>query len=293
MTASTLSNTMAANQDDTSNQVHNSTVRGLSRVKRYFKDMLLSASKKTPKRSQSSSSNGTSSKTPHRISSSSLHGGSSESHIGLPRKQNDSVYFVNGLQKLLPVTHERLLSSAPKNQTYRQAGIPPFVHGGSGKLAVGCTMTSPYDPGNIALSSPMSNLHRGGPNSSKATDAQGVGRSGQCFLAGSTKATPHNSPAQGLRQESQSGSYATSDASVTSVPQPWLDGIFTARVPQPGGGSKTEPPAVCPPSRIIVQRHVLIMIKAFAGILATSSTICETTSDFPSGTPIFTTSAFP
>jgi hypothetical protein len=255
---------MAANQDDTSNQVHNSTVRGLSRLKRYLKDMLLLASKKIAKRSQSPSSNGTSSKTPHRISSSSLPGSFDGSSIGYPRKHSDSAYFVDGLvktgsrkQELLPVTHGCLLPSAPENRTsYRQAGIPPSVHGSSHELAIDCTVTIPYDLGEIAFSSTMSDLNRGGLNSSKVTDAKSVGISGQCCPAGNTKATTRKSSTQGLCQGSQPRSYATSDASVTSVPQPWLDQNFPARIPQRGGGSKTELPTVCPSSTAIVRRHV-------------------------------------
>jgi hypothetical protein len=254
---------MATNQDNTSNQTHNSTIRGLSRLKRYLKCVLPSASKKTPTRSQSPSSNRTSSKPPRRIPSSSLPSSFDESSIGWPQKHNDSVHFVDDLVKtgsrkenLLPVTHERLLSSAPENQKYRQAGILPFVYGGSDELAIACTMTSPYDPGDIALSSTMSDLHRGGLTSSKVTDAKSVGISGQCCPAGNTKATTRNSSTHGLRQGFQPRSYATSDASVTSVPQPWLDQNFPARVPQPGGGSKTKLPTVCPSSTTIVRRHV-------------------------------------
>jgi hypothetical protein len=255
---------MAADQDNTSNQIHNNTIRGLSRLKRYLKSILPSASKKTPKRCQSPSSNRTSSKTAHQISSHSLYGGPSESHIGLPRKQNDSIYSVDARfetggkkQKLLPNTHVHLLSSALENQiSHSQAGTPPCVHGSSDNFAIGCNGTSPYDLGDIALSSTMSDLNRRRLNSIKATDAQSVGTSGQCYPAGNSNATPHNSSTQGLRKESQPRGYATSVASVTSVPQPWLDQNFSLRAPQPGGESNTGLPTVCPSSRAIVRRDV-------------------------------------
>jgi hypothetical protein len=223
-----------------------------------------SISFKTPKRSQSPSSNRTSSKTSHRISSHSLRGGSSESHIGLSQKQNDPMYSVDARfetggkkQKLLPNTHVHLLSSALGNPiSHRQAGTPPCVHGSSDNLAIYCTGTSPYDLGDITLSSTMSDLNRRRLNSSKATDAQSVGTSRQCCPAGNTDATPHNSSTQGLREGSQPRGYATSVPSVTSVPQPWLDQNFSLRAPQPGGESKTGLPTVCPSSRAIVRWHM-------------------------------------
>jgi hypothetical protein len=254
---------MAVDQDDISNQIHNSTVRSLSRLKRCLKNMLPSALKKTAKKPQLPSSNRTSSESSHRTSSPGLHGASGESNIYYPRGHNDSVYPVNDLvktgsrkQKLLPNTHEGLLSSATQHQTlYCQPEISPSLHEGSDKLAMGRTMTS-LGPGDIVRSSKMSDLSKGGLNSSKVTVARGIGRSGQYLPAGSTKVTPRNSSTQNLCQDSQPGSYATSKPSVTSAPQPRLDHNFPGRSSQPGGGLKTKIPTVCPSSRAIILRHV-------------------------------------
>jgi hypothetical protein len=244
---------MAVDEDNTSNQIHNSTVRSLSRLKRYLKNMLPSASKTTLKKSQLPSPNRTSSGSSHRTSSSSLHGASSESNIDYPRGQNNSVYSVNSLvktgskkQKLLPNTHEGLISSATQHQTlYRQSEIPPSSHESSDELAMCLTMTS-LGSGDIVRSSKMSDLSKGRLNSSKVTDARGVRRSGQYLPARSTRVTPQNSSTQNLCQDSQPGSYATSKPSVTSVPQPLLDQNSFGRFLQPDGGLKTELPTVCP-----------------------------------------------
>jgi hypothetical protein len=203
---------MAVDQDNTSNQIHNSTVRRLSRLKRCLKNLLPSASMKTLKKPQLPISSRTSSGSSHRTSRSSLHGASSESNIDCPRGQNSSVYPVNGLvktgskeQMLLPNTHEGLLSFATQHQTlYCQPEIPPFLHEGSNKLTMARTMTS-LGPEVIIRSSKMSDLSKGEPNSSKVTDARGVGRSGQYFPARPTEVTPQNSscvsrlPARELR----------------------------------------------------------------------------------------------
>jgi hypothetical protein len=243
---------MAVNRDDTSNQIHNSTVRRLSRLKRYLKDILPTASKKTPKRSQLPSPNRTTSGSSHRISSSSLHDVSSEPNIDCPREHNDSLYPVDGLvktrskkQKLLPNTHEGLLSSDTQHQTsYRQPGIPSSLHASSNILAIGLNMTSPGQ-GDIVCSSTVSDLSKGGLNSSKMTDARGIVRSGQYFPAEPTRVTSHNSSTQNLCQDSEPGSYATFNPSVTSVSRLRLDQNFPGRYPQPDGGLKTKLPTVC------------------------------------------------
>lgn len=254
---------MSVEQDNTSNQIHKSTVRNLSRLKRCLKNMLPSASKKTPKKSQLPSSNRTSSGSSHRTSSSSLHGASSESNIDYPRGYNASVYPVNGLvktgskkQKLLPNTHEGLLSSATQHQTlYRQSEIPPSLHEGSDKLVMGRTMIS-LGAGGTVRSSKMSDLSKGGLNSSKVTDARGAGRSGQYLPARSTRVTPQNSSTQTLCQDVQPGSYANPKPSVPSVPQPLLDQNFPGKFPQHDGGLQTKLPTVCPWWRATILRYV-------------------------------------
>ncbi|KAH0225905.1 hypothetical protein KCV06_g9718, partial [Aureobasidium melanogenum] len=178
-----------------------------------------------------------------------LHGASSESNIDYPRGYNASVYPVNGLvktgskkQKLLPNTHEGLLSSATQHQTlYRQSEIPPSLHEGSDKLVMGRTMIS-LGAGGTVRSSKMSDLSKGGLNSSKVTDARGAGRSGQYLPARSTRVTPQNSSTQTLCQDVQPGSYANPKPSVPSVPQPLLDQNFPGKFPQHDGGLQTKLP---------------------------------------------------